>query len=443
MTPPADDDRQSLIVDTLVDAFADLMTADSDAFRVKFRKMAADPWAFFRGSACVFYTDLAAAGDDPWVDERSGRVWIQGDLHAENFGTYMDGAGHLVFDVNDFDEAYLGPWTWDLRRFVASLGLLCWQKALPDEAIERLVSTYVRAYVGQVHEFVESDRDHEWALRLDTATGAVRTALQQAQLSTRVDLLDRMTVVDDYQRRFRRGGAVRELGRRERRRVEKAYQAYLGTIPGSKRMGSISYTLKDVVATSGFGIGSAGLPAYNLLVEGHTEALENDVVLSMKQGNVAAPSRVVDDERARGFFQHHGHRTAVSQSALQAHADPWLGWAELDGTGFVVAEVSPYEADLDWSDLSEPSELEPVVEQLGRATAKVHCVSDEDSGDTPLVDFQTEDAVAEAVGERVDELAADLTSFAHDYAARARDDHHRFVAAFRSDRVPGVSATSG
>ena len=443
MTPPADDDRQSLIVDTLVDAFADLMTADSDAFRVKFRKMAADPWAFFRGSACVFYTDLAAAGDDPWVDERSGRVWIQGDLHAENFGTYMDGAGHLVFDVNDFDEAYLGPWTWDLRRFVASLGLLCWQKALPDEAIGRLVSTYVRAYVDQVHEFVESDRDHEWALRLDTATGAVRTALQQAPLSTRGDLLDRMTVVDDYQRRFRRGGAVRELGRRERRRVEKAYQAYLGTIPGSKRMGSISYTLKDVVATSGFGIGSAGLPAYNLLVEGHTEALENDVVLSMKQGNVAAPSRVVDDERARGFFQHHGHRTAVSQSALQAHADPWLGWAELDGTGFVVAEVSPYEADLDWSDLSEPSELEPVVEQLGRATAKVHCVSDEDSGDTPLVDFQTEDAVAESVGERVDELVADLTSFAHEYAARARDDHHRFVAAFRSDRVPGVSATSG
>ena len=441
MTPPSDDDRQSLIVDTLVDAFADLMKADPGAFRVKFRKMAADPWAFFRGSACVFYADLAA-GDDRWVDERSGRVWIQGDLHAENFGTYMDGEGRLVFDVNDFDEAYLGAWTWDLRRFVASLGLLCWQKALPDEAIDGLVSTYVRAYVDQVHEFAESDRDHEWALGLNTATGAVRTALQEAQLSTRVELLDRMTVVEDYQRRFRHGGAVRELGRRERRRVETAYQSYLDTIPESKRMGSISYALKDVVATSGFGIGSAGLPAYNLLVEGHTEALENDVVLSMKQGNVAAPSRVVDDARARGFFQHHGHRTAVSQSALQAHADPWLGWTELDGTGFVVAEVSPYEADLDWSDLSEPSDLEPVVEQLGRATAKVHCVSDEDADGTPLVDFQTEDAVTESVGDRVDELVADLTSFAHDYAARVRDDHHRFVAAFRSDRIPGVSATT-
>ena len=109
----------------------------------------------------------------------------------------------------------------------------------------------------------------------------------------------------------------------------------------------------------------------------------------------------------------------------------------------MVAEVSPYEADLDWSALSEPGQLRPVVEQLGCATAKVHCVSDKDSGDTPLVDFQTEEAVAEAVGDRVDELVADLTGFAHEYAERARDDHHLFVAAFRSDLVPGVSSTDG
>jgi uncharacterized protein (DUF2252 family) len=435
--PDTDDDRQRLIVDTLVEAFADLMKADSSAFRVRFRKMAADPWAFYRGSACVFYADMAGT-EDPWTDGR--RVWIQGDLHAENFGTYMDGEGRLVFDVNDFDEAYLGPWTWDLRRFVASLALMCWQKALPDKAIDDLVATYVRAYVEQVHYFVESDRDHEWALRLDTATGAVLTALQQAQLSTRIDLLDGLTVVEDFQRRFRRGGSVRELGRRERHRVEKAYAGYLDTIPESKRLGSLTYTLKDVVATSEFGIGSAGLPAYNLLVEGHTQALENDVVLSMKQGNVAAPSRVVDDEAARSFFRHHGHRTAVSQSALQAHADPWLGWAELDGTGYVVAELSPYQADLDWSTLSEPEDLRPVVEQLGRATAKVHCVSDEDSQDTPLVDFQTEEAVAEAVAGRLDDLVTDLTGFARDYAERARADHHLFVAAFRADEIAGVTA---
>ncbi|HEX7187701.1 MAG TPA: DUF2252 domain-containing protein [Actinomycetes bacterium] len=417
------------------------MEADANAFRVKFRKMAADPWSFYRGSACVFYADMAEQ-DDRWSSGKASRVWIQGDLHAENFGTYMDGKGALVFDVNDFDEAYLGPFTWDLRRFVASLALLCWQKALPDTVIDDLCARFLRSYVEQVHQFVESDRDHEWALRLDTATGAVRAALQKAQLSTRIHLLDRMTVIEEYERRFRREHASRELGRRERRRVEKAYESYRHTIPDSKRMGSISYTLKDVMATSGFGIGSAGLPAYNLLVEGHTQALENDIVLSMKQGNVAAPSRVVDDAEARDFFLHHGHRTAVSQSALQAHADPWLGWTEMGGTGYVVAEVSPYDADLDWSELSEPDDLGPVVEQLGRATAKVHCVSDKDSGDTPLIDVQTEEVVAEAIGDDVDEFVDDLVAFAHSYADRARNDHHLFVAAFRSDGIPGVAATT-
>ena len=111
------------------EAFSDLMKADPDAFRTKFRKMAADPFAFYRGSACVFYADVADT-EDRWADDRTGRVWIQGDLHAENFGTYMDGAGVLIFDVNDFDEAYVGHFTWDLQRFAASIALMCWQKAL-------------------------------------------------------------------------------------------------------------------------------------------------------------------------------------------------------------------------------------------------------------------------------------------------------------------------
>ena len=128
----SDDARSTLIVETLVDAFADLMSADPAAFRTKFRKMAADPFAFYRGSACLFYADVAER-EDPWADQRTSRVWIQGDLHAENFGTYMDGDGVLIFDVNDFDEAYVGHFTWDVTRFAASLALLGWSKAISDE----------------------------------------------------------------------------------------------------------------------------------------------------------------------------------------------------------------------------------------------------------------------------------------------------------------------
>jgi uncharacterized protein (DUF2252 family) len=225
--------------------------------------------------------------------------------------------------------------------------------------------------------------------------------------------------------------------------VERAFAGYLDTIPESKRLGSLTYRVKDVVGRSGLGIGSAGLPAYNLLVEGHTEALENDVVLTMKQGNVAAPSRIVEDEACRAHFLHHGHRTAVSQRALQAHADPWLGWTQMEGperapTGFVVAEYSPYENDLDWSGLTEPDEIGEVLEQLGRATAKVHCVSDVDDEDTPLVDFQVEDEVVAAVRGREEDLVADLTAFALEYASRARKDHALFVDAFREGRVEGL-----
>ena len=438
----SDADRTDFLLDALASASSGLLQGDPAAFRHKYRTMAADPFAFYRGSASVFYADMRDR-KDPWVDERTSRVWIQGDLHAQNFGTYMDGAGRLVFDVNDFDEAYLGHFTWDLQRLVASVALMGWTKALSDDDIRRLCSAYLRAYLDQAKHFVDSDRDHEWSLRLGTARGPVERALLEAQLSTRVGLLERVTVVEDYARRFRKAPKVRHLEDDERGRVERAFASYLETIPESKRLGSLTYAVKDVVGRSGLGIGSAGLPAYNLLVEGHTEALENDVVLTMKQGNVAAPSRIVEDEACAGHFAHHGHRTAVSQRALQAHADPWLGWTHLEGeddgtTGFVVAEYSPYEKDLDWSGLTEPDELVEVLEQLGRATAKVHCVSDVDDTSTPLVDFQVEDAIVDAVRGREDELVQDLTAFALEYAAQARRDHALFVDAFRSGRVEGL-----
>jgi uncharacterized protein (DUF2252 family) len=433
------DERESFIVDCLVQAFARLMKADPDAFRTKFRKMAAGPFAFYRGSACVFYADVAGR-EDRWADDRTSRVWIQGDLHAENFGTYMDGSGVLIFDVNDFDEAFVGHFTWDLQRFAASIALICWQKALSDEEITALIDTFVRAYVRQTQWFVDVEDDSSFSLNLETARGAVLSALQSARLSTRAQMLDRMTRVDQWNRCFRDSSGVRRLDDAERDKVVDAFDRYLETIPKTKRFRGIAYDIKDVIGKTGLGIGSAGLPAYTVLIEGFNQALDNDVVLSIKQGNVAAPSRVVDDPDVRGYFKHHGHRTAVSQRALQAHADPLLGYTDIDGVGYVVSEISPYEADLDWSELTEPDELTEVIEQLGQAVAKVHCVSDTDSDQT-LVDFQTEEAIVAAIGDDLDDFVADIVDFGLEYAATVRDDHRHFVEAFREGRIPGVSST--
>jgi uncharacterized protein (DUF2252 family) len=431
--------RTTIIVDTLVEAFAELMAADQHAFRSKFRKMAADPFAFYRGSDCLFFADMAGL-TDPWATERTSRVWIQGDLHAENFGTYMDGDGALIFDVNDFDEAYLGHFTWDLQRLAASVALLGWRKALSDGDISQLAGGYAEAYLDQVRQFVHTDRDQEFSLRLDNTDGAVHEALQRARLSSRADLLDSVTELNGYRRRFKDAPGVRRLEPDEHAEVTEAYRRYLETIPEHKRLGGVAYTVNDVVGRSGFGIGSAGLPAYNVLIEGFNQALDNDVVLSMKQGNVAAASRVVTDQRITDYFAHHGHRTAESQRALQAHADPLLGYTELRGVGYVVSELSPYAADLDWGELSEPDEMGPVLEYVGRATAKAHCVSDADA-DGSLVDFQVEDAITGAVRDRDEEFAGGLVEFAHDYAAIVREDHRLFVEAFREGRIPGIGAT--
>ena len=56
----------------------------------------------------------------------------------------------------------------------------------------------------------------------------------------------------------------------------------------------------------------------------------------------------------------------MSQRELQVHTDPFLGYTTVDKVGFVVAEMSPYEADLDWSEITEPEEMAPVVALLGQ-----------------------------------------------------------------------------
>jgi uncharacterized protein (DUF2252 family) len=434
----SDSARQEHIVAVLVDAFADLIERDPRAFRGKFRKMAADPFAFYRGSAPLFYSDVDRL-DDPWADDATSRVWIQGDLHAENYGTYMDSAGVLVFDVNDFDEAYLGHYTWDLQRMAASLALLGFRKALSDASIARLIETYGRAYVDTVRLFATSEVDRDFRLTLHNTEGPLHAVLQVARQETRIQLLDVVTAVDGGDRRLAVVPGVRELEDAEKEAVLGSYREYLETIPEAKRQQSITYAVKDIVGRSGFGIGSAGLRAYNLLVEGRTQALENDVVLSMKQAQTPAVSRIVRDERIRSYFHHEGHRTAVSQGALQAHADPWVGWCALDGVGQVIKELSPYEADLDWDAVTEMDEMVPLVRDLGRATAKVHCVSDADN-EHPLVDVNVEAKITEVIGGREDDFVRDLASWGAEYGRLTREDHRRFVDAFRNGMIRGVES---
>ncbi|MFG2110193.1 DUF2252 domain-containing protein [Micromonospora chersina] len=438
MTQSADK-RSAFIVDVLTEEFGASMAIDPAAFRRKFRKMAASPFAFYRGSASLFYADQRGDfASDRFLDERTSRVWIHGDLHAENFGTYMNASGQLVFNVNDFDEAYVGPFSWDLKRFAASVALLGYAKALSDRVIGELVAAFARSYLAELRAIAAGGDDAIGSITLENADGVLRRVLQQARLNTRVDLLATQTTIDDYDRRFSLVDGVHEIDAATRERVCAAYEAYLETRPASAgRLRPVAARIKDVVLRKGVGIGSAGLPSYNLLLEGHTQALENDVVLYMKQAQVPAVARHIDDDRVRSYFRHQGHRTAESQRALQAYADPWLGFTELDGVGQLVAEVSPYAADLDWADVNEPEELGGVLTDLGRAVARMHSVADDESSHD-LVDYSTEESIVAVVDADAEGFVDYLIDFAHTYGIRAREDHQLFVDLFRNGRLPGI-----
>jgi uncharacterized protein (DUF2252 family) len=430
------DDRQRSIVEIFVSSYSDLIRADPAAWRGKFRKMAATPFAFYRGSAALFYADMAVE-EDPFSNAQTSRVWIQGDLHAANFGTYMNSEGVLVFDVNDFDEAYVGPFTWDIKRLVASLVLLGYEKALSDDEIGRTIETVVRSYVKQVALFAGEVSDRGFALTMANTEGKLLEVIRSARLRTRWELLERFTKVEDYERSFTLDRQTSAVDPETRRKVEAAFAEYLQTIPPGKRFGGVSYNIKDVVLRKGMGIGSAGLPSYNVLVEGPTQALENDIVVYMKQAATAAPSRAIADQQIKDYFIHDGHRTVISQRALQAYADPWLGYATLNGFGQLVAEASPYVSDLEWEDINDLDDILQVLAYLGQATAKIHCVSDVDSDQT-LVPFSTDQAINDVLAGHEDEFVAEMKEFGQGYGSIVRDDYRLFVDAFRNRLFPGL-----
>ncbi|NTU83993.1 MAG: DUF2252 domain-containing protein [Chloroflexales bacterium] len=428
-------DRQRFIVESFTKNYAQIIAGDPAAWRGKFRKMASSAFAFYRGSAALFFADVSR-DEDPFLNQQTSRVWIQGDLHAENFGTYMNSSGVLVFDVNDFDEAYVGPFTWDVKRFLVSLALIGYQKAMSDAEIREVLASGARGYAHQVSRFAAGE-DADFALTLANTSGKLLDVLRQARLRTRVSLLEAETTIVDGDRRLIRGRQGSDLDAASYASVKAALEGYYETIPSGKRRAALAYEVKDIIKRRGLGIGSAGLNLYSVLIEGENQALENDILISLKEAKPAAPSLYVLDEQVKQYFLHDGQRSAVSQRALQSHADPLLGYTTLNGRGMYVAEVSPYTAGLEWDEINDMDDILQVVELLGRCIAKIHCCSD-DASDQTLVPYCTEAAINGVLDGRETDFVTALVDFSERYAAIVRRDHLLFADAFRNRLIPGI-----
>jgi uncharacterized protein (DUF2252 family) len=430
--------RTNFLVDVFETNYGEQMRAQASAWQGKFRKMSAGAFPFYRGSAAVYYTDLAGEAPDPFVTKEASRIWIQGDLHAENFGSYLDSTGRLIFDVNDFDEAYVGPYIWDVKRFTTSLALIGYDKALSDDQIRALISDFVDSYTGQVKRFAESLDDKTFALTLDNTQGVVKDVLVAARQQTRLALLDNLTEINDGERKFIRNKVNSTINDGTRAAVETTFKNYLQTLPQPVQPTGENYRIMDATATQGFGIGSAGLRMYSLLLGGPDETLDNDVILAIKQSRPSAVAIAVKDQNIKDFFKNQGQRAAISRRALQApHADQWLGYSELDGAGVLVSEVSPYGASPEWDDINKFDDLQQLVKDLGRVVAKIHCVSDEDS-DQKLISGSADKAILAGFSGKEEQFTKAVTDWSEAYAQRTRDDHRLFADAFRNGKFPSL-----
>src|SRR5262249_15161893 len=77
----------------------------------KIERMRASATGFLRGAAPLYYQILAERPD--LADGPPGEGWLAGDLHLENFGAYRPEDDRVAFDINDFDDAIVGPWRFD------------------------------------------------------------------------------------------------------------------------------------------------------------------------------------------------------------------------------------------------------------------------------------------------------------------------------------------
>lgn len=155
-------------------------------------RMAASPFAFYRGTAILMAQDLGANAS-PLIAAQIG-----GDAHMSNFGFYAGEDRRLVFDMNDFDETRPGPFEWDTKRYCTSVLLAARANNIPADLAERAVLIFARRYMWWIREFANRPSLEVWYDRLDVQNWVESVANASLdELENLIAYLEGVSGVDD------------------------------------------------------------------------------------------------------------------------------------------------------------------------------------------------------------------------------------------------------
>jgi uncharacterized protein (DUF2252 family) len=411
------------------DPLAILQAQDADRLPelvpIRYGRMLASPFAFYRGAAAVMAADLAttpATGVD---------VQACGDCHLVNFGGFATPERRLIFDINDFDETLPAPWEWDVKRLAASFVLAARSIGRSDSDGRDAAVTCARSYRKRLAEFATMDPLSVWYARItveDFLVGMPKA--RQADLCERIEQATERGGSDaDFPKLTEMVGG--RLGIRDAPPLifhpeisrTQAFQAglsglfadYRATLTDDRRQLLDRYTLVDV-AIKVVGIGSVGRRCWIALL---MSASNEPLFLQFKE----AVASVMEPFAGKSIYPHHGERVVMGQRMMQPASDLFLGWvtASLTGKQFYVrqlrdAKIKPL------VDAMDDVSLDIYAKRCGWALARAHAKG----GDAATVTGYLGDS------DKFDEALGD---FSVAYADQTERDHAALKAAVRKGQI--------
>jgi uncharacterized protein (DUF2252 family) len=405
------------------------LLAESDADRipglipVKYQRMAVSPFTFFRGAAILQARDLASA-------PVSGiTVQACGDCHLANFGGYASPERELIFDINDFDETFPGPWEWDLKRLGASLVLAArdrnYSKTVAHQAVRAAAASYrerMSEFAGMnvldawyatvsleaLKEYFRKDKD--MSARLSKKQKQARSQNSEAVIPKLTSVVNGRRKIDDNPPViYHSAGDSREF----EKNLVKFTEEYKKSLQLDRQELIERYHFQDV-ALKVVGVGSVGTRCYLALLL----ADEDDpLFLQIKE----ARRSVLESPRGKSRFAHQGARVVAGQRVMQAASDIFLGWFRSSQRHYYVRQFRDMKVSAEIETFL-PRTLIAYATMCGWALARAHAKA----GDAAMI--------AGYLGS-TDQFDDALMQYAGTYADQAERDFETFQGAIRSGRL--------
>lgn len=320
-----------------------------DLVPVRMGRMLQSPFTYYRGTAGPMAYDLAAG------PTTNLRVASCGDAHISNFGFFASPERSLLFDLNDFDEAAVSPWEWDLKRLAASVYIGGRDSGLTEEQCKEATRVAVTNYQNQLDRLMKESALDRFYLQVDIDRvesfitdpqnlKLTRQVAKKAKQRTSDQVLTKMTAKVEGGHRVivDQPPVTRHVDGISLEELTAAYLGYVTTMREDSAVLLAQFDLVDFVLRV-VGVGSVGTRCYVGLFQGPAgepfflQVKEATTSVLIRYGGMP-PSfmgRVHSGRMAQIPIRNQGHRVVAAQRVLQAQSDPFLGWYEQPKSGLV------------------------------------------------------------------------------------------------------------